>query len=197
MKITSCNTALLLCLLPVLLVACKADSVPTTAEKVPYTVDLKATKDATEIEILSLDQGCSGNGHGKKGCVQCEKNKDCTIEFRLNLAKEQTGQTCQASPPPDWVITKVQLSVIGNTSTDKGFFGRAPVDWLVNAFPGISKTNGSLPVPADPTQSIVVTDLNNHRDGSLRTAYYQITASSCGANPKTIEIDPAIQNKGK
>jgi len=195
MKITSCNAALLLCLPLIVLSACQFG--PTSAEKVPYTVELKATKDATKIEVLSLDQGCSGNGHGKKGCVQCKKNKECTIEFRLNLPKQEADQTCQSISPPDWVITKVELSPDGIPESYKGNFPRKPSDWMKKAFPGIDESDGSLPVPADPSQSIVVTDLNNHRDGTVKTAYYRITATSCGANPRTIQSDPAMQNKGK
>ncbi len=195
MKTTSCNTTLLLCLLPILLVACQSES--GSAMKDPYTVDMKATKDSTEIEILSDDQGCETNGHGKKGCVQCKKNKECTIEFRLNLAQGQVGKTCQATPPPDWVITKVELSPDGSSLTNKGDFPKEPSGWMKNAFEGIDGSNGSLPVPANPTQSITVIDLNNHRYGGLKTAYYQVTATSCGVAPRTIQIDPAIQNKGR
>ncbi len=195
MKTKSCNAALLLCLPLILLVACRVD--PTPSNKVPYTVDLQAAKGATKIEILTPDQGCSDNGRGKKGCVECKKNQECTIEFRLNLEHGQVGQTCQEVPPPDWVITEVQLSENGSVLTGKGAFGGEPPDWMLKAFPGISEKNGSLPVPASPTQSIILTDLNNHRYGGLKTAYYQVTATSCVAGIKPITIDPAIQNKGK
>jgi len=162
-------------------------------------IDLAAAKDASEITVTSLDQGCSTDGKGGKGCVQFAKNEVGTIEFRLN--PEFPGRTCLTNPPSDWVITKVGLSASGDAETEKGNFdGRPPPGWMVNAFPGISRKDGTLyfqPDTSKATQSVSIVDLNNHRDGSVKTAYYQVTASSCGADPRTILIDPVIKNKGK
>jgi hypothetical protein len=162
-------------------------------------IDLAAARDASEITVTSPDQGCSTDGKGKKGCVQFAKNEVGTIEFRLN--PEFPGRTCLTNPPSDWVITKVELSANGDADTEKGNFdGRPPPGWMVSAFPGISRKDGTLyfqPDTSKASQSVIIVDLNNHRDGSVKTAYYQVTASSCTANPKTILIDPAIRNKGK
>ena len=35
------------------------------------------------------------------------------------------------------------------------------------------------PDTSKATQSATIIDLNNHGDGSVKTAYYQVTASSC------------------
>lgn len=165
---------------------------------VNVNIDLAAAKDASEITVTSPDQGCSTDGKGKKGCVLFDKNEVGTIEFRLN--PESPGRTCLTNPPSDWVITKVELSASGDPDTEKGIFDkRPPPGWMVNAFPGISKKDGTLyfqPDTMKAAQSLSIVDLNNHRDGSVKTAYYQVTVSSCGAEPKTIQIDPAIQNKG-
>ena len=161
-------------------------------------VDLLAVKDATKIEPISPDHGCSTDGKGKNGCVQFEKNEVGTIDLRLN--PQYAGRTCQTNPPSDWVITRVELSPSGDPVTEKGDFPKSPLPWMVDAFPGINTKNGTLyfePDISKATQSVSIVDLNNHRGGSVNTAYYQVTASSCGADPKTIQIDPAIRNKGK
>ena len=161
-------------------------------------IDLAAAMDASEITVTSPDQGCSTDGKGKKGCVQFARNEVGTIELHLN--PEYPGRTCLTNPPSDWVITKVELSASGDPDTEKGNFDkRPPPGWMVNAFPGIDIKDGTLyfqPDTTKATQSVSIVNLNNHRDGSVKTAYYQVTASSCGADPKTIQIDPAIQNKG-
>ena len=161
-------------------------------------IDLAAAMDASEITVTSPDQGCSTDGKGKKGCVQFARNEVGTIELRLN--PEYPGRTCLTNPPSNWVITKVELSASGDPDTEKGNFDkRPPPGWMVNAFPGIDIKDGTLyfqPDTTKATQSVSIVNLNNHRDGSVKTAYYQVTASSCGADPKTIQIDPAIQNKG-
>jgi hypothetical protein len=161
-------------------------------------VDLLAAKDATKIEPISPDHGCSTDGKGKKGCVQFARNEVGTIDLRLN--PQYAGRTCQTNPPSDWVITKVELSASGDPETEKGEFPKQPLPWMLNAFPGINKKNGTLyfqPDTTKATQSVSIIDLNNHRDGSLKIAYYQVTASSCVAGIEPITIDPAIKNKGK
>jgi hypothetical protein len=161
-------------------------------------VDLLAAKDATKIEPISPDHGCRTDGTGKKGCVQFDKNEVGTIDLRLN--PQYAGRTCQTNPPSDWVITRVELSPSGNPVTEKGIFPTKSLPWMVDAFPGINPKNGTLYFETDiskATQSVSIVDLNNHRGGSLNTAYYQVTATSCAAGIKPITIDPAIQNKGK
>jgi hypothetical protein len=195
MTIKNCNTVLLLCLPLFFLMSCQ--SAPTSTTKVPYIVNMKAAKGATKIEITSDSQGCGLRG--KKGCVECKKSKECTIELRLNLESGQVGQTCQSASPPDWVITRVELSAKGDSTTQKGLFGdlgERP-DWLKNAFPEMNPQDGTLPIPVNPTQSIIFNDLNNHPNNDVKIAYYEVTASSCVATIKPIMVDPAVQNKGK
>lgn len=202
MKTKFCNTALLMCLPLILLMACQ---VPPTgsdpgrsAGVVNYVVELSAAKGASEITVTSPDQGCNTAGQGKKGCVQCEEAEICTIQFTLNPG--QTQASCQASSPPDWVITKVELSAHGDAQTEKGVFPKRATGWMVNAFPKINVNDGTVYVQPDTfkaTQSATIIDLNNHRKGTVKTAYYQVTASSCTAGIPPIMIDPAIKNTGK
>ena len=120
-----------------------------------------------------------------------------TIEFRLNNG--QVGATCQTVPPADWVITRVQLSSSCKPETEKGVFGGKQPPWIVSAFPPINEKNGTLydqPDISKATQSVTIINLNNH-EGTVKTAYYEVTASSCADRSKTIQIDPVIRNKGK
>lgn len=165
-----------------------------------FKVELSAAKGATQIEVVTPDQGCSPDQKGNKGCVQCAKGEACTIEFKLNLGGGQLERTCTANPPPDWVITKVELSAHGDAQTDKGEFNKKATGWMMNAFPGLTEKDGTVYNQTDTskaTQSATIIDLNDHGDGSVKTAYYQVTASSCAAGIKPITIDPAIKNEGR
>jgi hypothetical protein len=165
-----------------------------------FKVELSAAKGATEIEVVTPDQGCSTDQKGNKGCVQCKKGEACTIEFKLNLGEGQLERTCTVNPPPDWVITKVELSAHNIPQTDKGDFNKRATGWMMNAFPGLIERDGTVYGPLETskaTQSATIIDLNNHRYGSVKTAYYQVTASSCAAGIEPITIDPAIKNEGR
>jgi uncharacterized protein YcfL len=203
MKIKSCSNALWLCLPLLMLAACQLPTAENDTGSqeilVNYSVDMAAAKDAAKIEISTPAQGCGTDGKGRNGCVEFGKNQVGTVELRLNAGTP--GRTCLTNPPADWVITKVELSASGDPETDKGTFAnRPPPAWMVDAFPGVNPKSGVLydqPDTSRASQSVAVIDLNNHRDGSVKIAYYQVTASSCGDRSKTIQIDPAMINKGK
>lgn len=183
------------------LVACQAPPMEQEAgirnNPVNYTVDMVVADNGMAIALNTPDRSCTSDGVGKNGCVQFGKGTMGTIEFRLDNG--QLGTTCQAVPSAEWVITKVQLSSSGNPATEKGVFGGKQPQWIVSAFPPINGKNGTLydqPDISKATQSVTIINLNNH-EGSVKTAYYEVTASSCADRSKTILIDPAIRNKGK
>jgi len=163
-----------------------------------FIVDLKAGAGATRIEVTSPAQGCTGGAATEMGCVQFAKNKQGANWLILN--RDQKKGSCQSQKPADWVITKVELSATFDASTGKGAFGGSQPDWLVEAFPGVDQATGTLYFESDlskASQKALIINLNNHEDGQLKTAYYQVTASSCTEGPLPIDIDPSIQNTGK
>jgi hypothetical protein len=183
------------------LAACQAPPMEQEAgirnNPVNYTVDMAVADNAMVIALNTPDRSCTSDGVGKNGCVQFGKGTMGTIEFRLNNG--QAGTTCQTDPAANWVITRVQLSSSGDSTTEKGTFGGKQPQWLVSAFPPINEKNGTLydqPDISKATQSVTIINLNNH-EGTVKTAYYEVTASSCADRSKAIQIDPVIRNKGK
>ncbi len=162
-----------------------------------FTVLMQPKPAKGELQIKSIPQGY-GKGGKKNGYVGFGEGEFGTITFALK--GEETGDQCAPDGSAEWVITKIAFSDDGDPATEKGNnFGKEQDDWLVNAFPGVAKSDGVLydEKAADGSSSVPVIDLNDHpKAEGVKIAYYQVIATEC-ENGMTVETDPGITNRGK
>ena len=144
-----------------------------------------------ELEILTKAQGWSKFGK-KPGYVGFKQGKFGKIVLALN----ENQQNCATGA--NWVLTKIELSKLGNPKTEKGrSFGTDQKGWLTQAFPQADEKGVLLDASKNSgTTSFAVTNLNNNN--GKQWAYYQVTATRCSDEmPQTVVTDPGWQNGGR
>jgi len=160
-------------------------------------IDLLANPGQNELQPQNRHNCNAANT--KLGCVGFAVGDIGAIIFDIQNGGNQHA-TCLSIPKPNWVITEVRLTdkVLAPATDEKGDFSQTVDTWVEQSFPQINPTTRVV-YHADlnfASRTAIVLDLNvnNAADGA-KTAYYEVTASTCDG--ATLKTDPMVRNDGK
>ncbi len=162
-----------------------------------FTVLLKVddTANPPQLEIISDPQGCDIAKMGK-GYIGFRERERGTIKLKIDgTSAVSCNQHSAGEALPDWVISKVELSVAGLPSTQKGKnFGALQSGWLYLDFPEANQYG--VIEPKKKRTTLTLLNMNNYT-GNERWVYYRVTVTNCADPSKELTSDPGWKNGGK
>jgi len=136
------------------------------------------------------------------GCVSFDVDEFGAMTFELLGQGAGTGpKKCSDGNSVKWVITKIDGTVTGNSTTFKGSgWGSALSAWANEAFYPIKDSSSGVLYEQDydkGSTEVTIINKNNHdpADGT-KILYYRVTATECDTPNATKSSDPGVENKG-
>ena len=161
----------------------------------------------TEFKVLTSNRGCIKGSGEKKGCVRFTDNEYGKITFGLK-GQGAPVVTCAGANDPTKVITKIELSAIGDTSgpqpSSKGNFKSSSYPmakkYRDEGFPALDIDTGVVyeeTVDNLRKDKVAITNINfsNVPHPKGLNIWYRVTVKECGKDEYWV-TDPRVENDG-
>jgi hypothetical protein len=165
-----------------------------------YSVKLKPTAGGV-LEITKSNKCKQGKEH--PGCLVFEEDKIGLVRFYLKGSNKHKANKCPPDGNASEVITKIQLTATGtggDPQAVKGDFAVFPLPpWVENdAFPTVNLNTGIVyeATLADARTQAWLINMNSHDAGTIKSFWYQVTATDCANLANTWVTDPRGDNEG-